>query len=334
MKYYRQLDETDCGPACLAMIASHYGLIKSLTAIRQMCGTDSTGTNLMGLMTAAQKIGFAVKPLRGQVQNETFDAKLLLPFIAHVKIPTGYFDSDHYVVVKKITKKEMEIWDPAPGRGVYRIDRTKFIALWTGYVVFLAPDANFKPAKEKGNILFKFLPLLFPYKKQFILVTLASFLIIIIGILVSFYFKYVIDEVVFAKSEFTLTALSVILIFLVIMQTIIDSFRSILISHFSYKADLRLNFSYIAHVLKLPIAFFDSRKTGEILSRLGDIGKIREALSGAAISVIMDTMLLIAVGPVLFSINPVLFALSGVTVLVISVIVFFSQRYSAGIIPV
>jgi ATP-binding cassette subfamily B protein len=93
MKYYRQLDETDCGPACLAMIASHYGLIKSLTAIRQMCGTDSTGTNLMGLMEAAQKIGFAVKPLREQVQNETFDAKLPLPFIAQVMIPGEYIEN-------------------------------------------------------------------------------------------------------------------------------------------------------------------------------------------------------------------------------------------------
>ncbi|MDR1073634.1 MAG: peptidase domain-containing ABC transporter [Treponema sp.] len=326
MKYHQQFDETDCGPACLAMIASHYKLFKPLAAIRHICGTDTSGTNLQGLVTAAQKLGFKATPLRGAVQNETLDKKLGYPFIAHVKIPVLNFTSDHFVVIKKINSKKVEIWDPDPSKGVYRMERSSFLKIWSGYVLFLSPDSSFKPEKEKGNILFKFIPLLLPYKREFALVTIASALVIILGILVSFYFKYVIDEVITSKAEFTLSTLSIIMLFSVIMQVVIEVLRSILINHFSYKADLRLNFSYIIHVLKLPLSFFDSRKTGEILSRLGDIGKIRGALSGTALSVVMDTALLVVIGPILFKTSPALFSISIINVLLISVIVFFFSK--------
>ncbi|MDR1220628.1 MAG: hypothetical protein LBK73_13595 [Treponema sp.] len=66
MKYCQQLDETGCGPACLAMIASHYKVYKSVTTIRRICGADTTGANLMGIITAAGKLGFKTKPLRGK----------------------------------------------------------------------------------------------------------------------------------------------------------------------------------------------------------------------------------------------------------------------------
>ncbi|MDR1074345.1 MAG: peptidase domain-containing ABC transporter, partial [Treponema sp.] len=326
MKYHQQFDEADCGPACMAMIASHYKLYKSLAAIRQICGTDTSGTNLMGLVIAAEKLGFKAKPLKGTVSDETLSAKLVFPFIAHLKISAGSFFSDHFVVIKKIAKRKVEIWDPSPATGIYKLPRAEFLKIWSGYAVFLAPDANFKPEKSEGNLLLKFAPLILPYKKSLILVAIASAVLIVFGIISSFYYKYVIDEVIAAKASFTLAALSIGVLALSVSQSILGSVRDIINNHFSYKADLRLNFSYIIHILKLPISFFDSRKTGEILSRLGDIGKIRGALSGTALSLVMDTMLLLVIGPILLNISPMLFAVSVANVLVISVIVFVFSK--------
>ncbi|MDR1073626.1 MAG: hypothetical protein LBL45_08120 [Treponema sp.] len=83
MKCRQQLDETDCGPACLAMIASHYKVYKSVTTIRRICGAGATGANLMGLMMAAQQLGFRVKLLRREVKDDALNAKLSFPFGAY-----------------------------------------------------------------------------------------------------------------------------------------------------------------------------------------------------------------------------------------------------------
>jgi ATP-binding cassette subfamily B protein len=248
------------------------------------------------------------------------------PFIAHVKIPCVYGFVDHYVVVTKVGKKKLTVYDHDTARRVYSLKLEDFISVWTGYVVFITPNESFTLEKGKGNLLFKFLPVLLPHKKTMIMVSIFSFLLILFGITSSFYFKYVFDEVIFAKARFTLVALSIGVMSIVIIQTIVDALRSILLNHFSYKADLQLNFSYVMHILKLPLSFFDSRKTGEILSRLEDIGKIRGALSGAVLSVFMDIIMLLVVGPFLWKINGFMFSVSIINVLIVSVIVFIFSK--------
>jgi ABC-type bacteriocin/lantibiotic exporter with double-glycine peptidase domain len=96
-------------------------MYKSLAAIRQICGADTTGANLMGLVVAAKRPGFKANPLKGNVSDETLSAKLIFPFIAHLKIPAGSFFSDHFVVIKKIAKRTVEIWDPSPSKGIVKL---------------------------------------------------------------------------------------------------------------------------------------------------------------------------------------------------------------------
>jgi ABC-type bacteriocin/lantibiotic exporter with double-glycine peptidase domain len=83
----------------------------------------------------------------------------------------------------------VEIWDPNPAENRRVVDRADFVNIWTGYVLLLNPDVHFTPKKEKGNILFKYAPLLFPYKKNLILVCIASTLLILLGIATSFFYK-------------------------------------------------------------------------------------------------------------------------------------------------
>ena len=114
----------------------------------------------------------------------------------------------------------------------------------------------------------------------------------------------------------------------VLMQGVMGIIRKILLIHFSFKIDLNLVFSYFTHVFHLPLRFFDSRKSGEIISRMQDIGKIQEMLAQATVSVVMDTLMVLVVGPVLFATNKTLFGIVLITVPFSSaVLYFFSKVY-------
>ncbi len=98
------------------------------------------------MVHSAKKLGFTANAMRGEVTDNTLNNKIIIPFIAHVRRPyENNVILDHYVVVKNITKQNVEIWDPDSTRGKYTLKRQDFLKIWTGYVVFLSPGAKFKP---------------------------------------------------------------------------------------------------------------------------------------------------------------------------------------------
>lgn len=314
MRYFQQLDITDCGAACISMIASHFGRKLSIAEVRDSAGTDIIGTNINGLLIAAKKYGLKATAVKGT--KEAIQPSLTTPFIAHMHIERDETTwVDHYVVVNKIGKKKIEIWDPDPLHKKEKWTYETFFKWWTGYAVFFEPDVSFKKSSKKDSLLLKFIPVFLPHTKTLIYSFISSILLLTFGIITSFYYKYIFDEVVYSKAAFSLNTLSFGVLLIVIIQCVIETIRSILLSHFSYKTDLQMNFSYLSHIFKLPVSFFESRKSGEILSRLGDLDKIKQTLSSAALSGIMDVVMLIVSGPVLFNINAKLFGISIVTVL-------------------
>jgi len=324
MKYQQQIDETDCGPACIAMVASYYKLHVSLGRIRELSRTDIIGTNLAGMVNALEKLGFSANAMRGEVRNASLDLHMIMPFIAHVKMPQGNGEPlNHYVVVKKISKKKITVWDPDFTRGKRKLSRADFLKLWTGYALFLSPGTDFKAGKHSKNDLLKFLPLVLPHKRTLLAASLASALLIVFGVVMANFYRYIMDEVIAARAAFTLTAFSIGAIVVVLTQTIVEVVRSVLVNHFSFKVGLQLDFSYVSHILKLPLSFFDLRKTGDIITRLGDIATIRGTLSSTALSLIFDCVLILVVGPILFNINGTLFVVSLISMAVMSVIVYF-----------
>lgn len=327
MKYYQQYNETDCGPACIAMVASHYNMFITTGRIRELSKTDFIGTNLAGMVRAAEKLGFTANAIHGEVADSSLDNKIIVPFIAHIRISQkNNILLDHYIVIKKITKQYIEIWDPDSFRGKHTLKRHDFLKIWTGYVMVMSPGANFIPEKERKNNLFKFLPIIFPHRKNLIIMSLSSVLLIIFGIVKSNYYKYIMDEVIVSKAAFTLTAFSIGAILITLTQSILESLRSVLINYVTFKTDLQLNFSYITHIFKLKLSFFDSRKTGEIISRVNDIAMIRNMLSGTVLSLLFDCALIIVIGPILFNIGGILFAIAIASVAIMSVIIFFFTK--------
>lgn len=316
MKYYcvKQHDITDCGAACLATISKQYGLNLSISKIREVAGTDRQGTNAYGMIKAAEQLGFTAKGVKGN--QDAFFTDFPLPAIAHVVVDGSLL---HYVVVHKITKKKIIIADP--GKGIVKYTPEEFFKIWTRVLIILVPTSKFKKGNENQGILSRFFSLMLPQKRLLINIFLSSIMITIFGILASFYFRFIMDDIVPNSTRKTLIALSIGVIALYIFKAILETFRNHLMLYLGQKLDIPLILGYYEHVLGLPMNFFGTRKVGEIVSRFTDASKIRDAISSATLTIMIDSLMAIVGGAVLFAQNRTLFAISVIVVVLYGIIV-------------
>lgn len=320
-KYHwvRQHDIKDCGAACISTVSKHYGLHIPISKIREYAGTDKNGTNVYGLIQAAEKLGFSAKGVRGNVESLK---EIPLPAIAHVIIEGKLL---HYVVILEITKKGKVIVAD-PGEGIIKYDIKEFNEIWTGVLVLLIPNESFQSRDEEKNTFSGFMFLLKNQQSLLIPVFLSSILITIFGVLGAFYFKIVIDNIVIDNLKHTLTYLSIGIIVLYIFKVLLELFRSHLILYLSRRLDIKLMFGYYKHVLSLPINFFETRKVGEIISRFQDAAKIREALATTTLTVMIDTIMVIAGSILLYTQSSTLFFITALHVPIYILIIWMFQR--------
>lgn len=321
MKYYciKQHDITDCGAACLATIAKQNGYKISISKIREIAGTDKQGTNAYGVIKAAEQLGFSAKGVKGN--KEAFFSEFPLPCIAHVIVDGNLM---HYVVIHKITKKQVVIADPA--EGIVKLTPEEFFGevtegkklpkyQWTGVLILLVKSESFVKGKEIQGLFQRFFHLLLPQKKLLIHIFLASLVYTVLGIAGSFYYKALMDDILPDGLIQTLTTLSVGVIFLNIFKVILDAIRSHLLLYLSQKLDIALLLGYYRHVLELPMNFFGSRKVGEIVSRFNDASKVRDAISGATLTIMIDTIMAVAGAIILYMQNTKMFGIAVIMII-------------------
>ncbi|MDD4112793.1 MAG: peptidase domain-containing ABC transporter [Herbinix sp.] len=333
-KYYciKQHDITDCGAACLATISKQYGFSTSITRIREVAGTDKQGTNAYGVIKAAEKLGFSAKGVKGD--KEAFFSEFPLPCIAHVIVDGGLL---HYVVIHKITKQRIIIADP--GKGIVKLTPEEFFGenadegkppkyQWSGVLILMVPDTTFEKGDETKGLFQRFFHLLKPQKRLIVNIFVASMILTIFGILGSFYFKVLIDDILPAGLIKTLHILSLGIILLNLFKVLLSAIRSHLLLYLSQKLDIALLLGYYNHILKLPMNFFGTRKVGEIISRFNDASKVRDAISGATLTIMIDTLMAVAGGIILYIQNGYMFAVTLVVVVLYFIIVFsFNSWY-------
>ena len=335
MRYYcvRQHDITDCGAACLATISKQHGLKTSITRIREVAGTDKQGTNAYGVIKAAEELGFEAKGVKGD--KEAFFSEFPLPCIAHMIVDGALL---HYVVVHKITKKKVIIADP--GRGIVKLTPEEFFGgvheegkppkyQWSGILIFVTlTEAFHKGDETKGGLFARFFHLLKPQKKLLLHVFVASLLLTAIGILGSFYYKVLMDDILPDGLMKTLHIVSLGVILLNLFKVLLGAIRSQLLLYLSQKLDIALLLGYYNHVLELPMNFFGTRKTGEIISRFNDASKVRDAISGAVLTIMIDTLMAVAGGVILYMQNGAMFGVTVIVLVLYCVIVLaFNKRY-------
>ncbi len=316
-RYYcvRQHDITDCGAACLATISKQYGLKTSITKIREVAGTDKQGTNAYGVIKAAERLGFTAKGVKGD-QNAFF-SEFPLPCIAHVIVEGTLL---HYVVIHKITKKQVVAADP--GKGIIKYAPEDFFKIWTGVLILMVPNITFSKGDETKGLFSRFFKLLIPQKKLLINIFFTSLIYAVLGILGSFYFKFLLDDILQYNLQKTLHVISIGIILLYLFQTLLGAFRSHMVLYLSQKIDIPLILGYYQHVLGLPMNFFGTRKVGEIISRFMDASKVRDAISGATLTIMIDTLMAVAGAVILYMQDAMLFGVAVIIALIYGIVVF------------
>ncbi|MCM3737940.1 peptidase domain-containing ABC transporter [Bacillus cytotoxicus] len=299
----KQHDLKDCGPACLTMISRHYGLKISISKIREMSGTDLRGTNIKGLLQAADRLGFESKAVKVTDLEALKEAQL--PAIAHVIVGEGFL---HYVVIYKVRKNKIFIADPEKGHQVYHLE--DFCKIWTGVLVLMSPTHSFQEGNESQSTLLRFVGLLKSQTNLLIPLFLSSIFFNLFGLLGAFYFKFLIDDIVTNQLMHTLHIISIGVIILYIFKVLLSYFRTHLILYFSRRIDIQLMLGYYRHVVRLPMNFFETRKVGEIISRFMDAGKVRDALSTTTITLMIDTLMVILGAVLLFMQSTMLFGVT------------------------
>lgn len=273
--FIKQRHTKDCGPACLASVAAHYKLKVPVAFVQQLAGTDHKGTNLLGLITAANKLGLDAKAIHVKPESLT---QIPLPAIVHVVIG----ESQHYVVLYKANRKHVEIMDPALGT-MLKQSIAKFTDVWSGILVMLFPNDNFKKGNHKVSRSFRFWQLLNPYQGIIIQTLFGAFIYTILGFSTAIFAQKITDHVLIDGNTALLHFMGVLMVIILWLRLFIGTVKSLFILRTGQKIDAHLILGYYKHLLKLPQQFFDTMRVGEMISRINDAVKIRTFISDVAI---------------------------------------------------
>ncbi|WP_156020756.1 peptide cleavage/export ABC transporter ComA [Streptococcus ruminantium] len=318
-RHYRaQVDTRDCGVAALAMILEYHHSHHSLASLRELAKTTMEGTTAFGLVKAAEDLGLETRAIRADMSLfEVGD--LTYPFIAHV-LKDGKLM--HYYVVTGADEKTIHIADPDPSVKLTKLTRERFEQEWTGVSLFMAPRPEYQPHKEKKQGLLSFVPLLAKQKRLIGNIILATLLVTLINIVGSYYLQSIIDTYVPNQMKTTLGVISIGLVVVYALQQLLSYAQEYLLIILGQRLSIDVILSYIRHVFHLPMSFFATRRTGEIVSRFTDANSIIDALASTILSIFLDVSIILIISVVLFSQNIYLFFIALLSLPIYSVIIF------------
>ncbi|MDJ0591096.1 MAG: peptidase domain-containing ABC transporter [Pleurocapsa sp. MO_226.B13] len=266
--FMQQQSSSDCGAACLGMISQYWGKRFTINYLRNLAGIGRTGVSLKGLTKAAENLGFQARPVRASLSRLVEQTN---PWIAH-------WAGDHYIVVYWIKGDRILVADPAKGK--YILSRQEFLASWTGYALLLNPTERLYQTPNEKRSLGKFFGLLLPYRNLIWQIISLSVLIQIFGIVSPLFTQIILDQIVVNKSQTTLNVFVIGALLFGLWGMGLSATRNYLLSYFSNRLNLTMISGFINHTLSLPLKFFESRRVGDITTRVGENSKIQRFLLG------------------------------------------------------
>ena len=282
--FYQQLDEMDCGATCLRMIARHYGRYYSLESLRELTYMGKQGVSMLGISDAAENIGLqslAVKATYEQLLNE-----IPLPCIAHWK-------ANHFVVVYKVNKKY--VWIADPGAGKFRLTKEEFLANWingseenpkTGILLLLETTPSFyeRDGERVNKSSLKYILSYFSkYKSLITQIILGLLLGSLIQLVIPFMIKSIVDvgiEYADLNFIFIIVIAQFVLFF---SQASVEYFRSWILLHVGVRVNISLISDFLIKLTKLPLKFFDTRMTGDLMQRISDHERVQRFFTSTSL---------------------------------------------------
>ncbi|MEZ2336623.1 peptidase domain-containing ABC transporter [Mucilaginibacter sp. RCC_168] len=282
----KQRDITDCGAACLASVASHYKLDLAVARIRQLAGTDKKGTNVLGMVEAAQKLGFEAKGVKGPFESLF---KIPKPAIAHLVVKEILH---HYVVIYKVTDKFVEVMDPIDGQ-LSRRSHDEFKKEWSGALILLLPSEEFEVGNEKKSVNSRFWTLIKPHRSILIQALFGAIVYTILGLSTSVFVQKLVDFVLVDGNRNLLNIMGIGMVLILALQLFIGTAKTIFTLKTGQMIDAKLILGYYKHLLRLPQQFFDTMRVGEIISRINDAVKIRTFLNDVSINFLVNIFIVV-----------------------------------------
>lgn len=285
-----QSEASECSIACLTMITNFYGHNLQLRQMRSLMPASQQGLSLQQLIEYAQTLGLSSRALKLEL-NEL--SQLQLPAILH-------WNFSHFVVLTKVTKNYVFVSDPAIGERKLTWSSTG--KSFTGVALEISPNHNFtKTNKAQTLSLWDFAKPIHGIKQHITFLIALSLLIQIFALASPFYMQTVIDKVLLTSSQSMLSALALGFALLLIIESITQWLREVVVLRFSNLFNLHISSSVLAHLLSLPLAYFQRRHMGDIVSRFGSLQPVRDILTQGLVSALIDGILSIVTLVVLFA---------------------------------
>lgn len=322
----------DCGPTCLKMVAKFYGKNYSLQNLRDRCHITREGVSLLGISDAAESIGFRTTGVK--VTWRQMVEEMPLPCIVH-------WNQRHFVVVYDVVKKHgvYKVMVADPASGLLEYTEEDFRGLWLeserkteGIALILEPTPKFYEEEgddEHRHYGFGYVPkYLRPYRTYIIQILLAMLTASVISLLMPFITQSVVDKGIGTGS------LSLIVVLLIAQLTLTlgglanNLIRSWLMLHTTSRVSISLISDFLCKLMRLPIAFFDSKMVGDIMQRIGDYNRIQTFLTGSLLSMVIAVVSFVVYGLIMAGYNATIFIvfLIGASLYVLWVLLFMKRR--------
>lgn len=293
-----QTEMTECGLACMAMIARYHGHDIDLNVLRRRHLVSMSGTSLGGLMKIAATLDFAPRPLRVELDQLH---KVQTPAILH-------WDLNHFVVLKSVKGDKVKIIDPGIGQRVLSL--SKVSKHFTGVAMELTPTAEFSAQDERLRPHLSLLWSRLVGLKRAVFQTLSLSVVLQLIILVSpFYLQLVVDGVLPSGDYGLLMGLALGFGGLAVLRAVSEAVRGWAILIYGNQMSLQMVGNVFRHMIRLPTRYFEKRHVGDIISRMGSTKPIQEALTQSVVSVLIDGVMAALMLVVMFFYSPFLFAI-------------------------
>jgi ATP-binding cassette subfamily B protein RaxB len=290
-----QTEAAECGLACLAMVTHFHGLKIDLNKLRREFPVTLKGIDLEGLMDTADRLDLSSRALR--LELEEMD-QLRCPAILH-------WDLNHFVVLKRVRDRYVIIHDPAVG--IRKLTINEVSKHFSGIALELQPTKEFTPKNIEQRLrLTDLWSSISGLKRTFIHVLLLSLLLQLFVIVSPFYMQTVIDEVIISQDKNLLLLLALGFLAVKVIQVGIEAMRGLIITYVGAQMNVQIATNLFRHALRLPLAYFEKRHIGDIVSRFGSLDEIKQMLTTELVEAIVDGVMVIGTLIMMIIYSPIL----------------------------
>lgn len=272
-----QTEATECGLACLGMVAGFYGHRTDLASLRRQFPISLKGATLTHLIQIANQLGLATRPLKLDLDEL---GRLKLPCILH-------WNFNHFVVLKDVGIKTITIHDPAFGLRKLTLDEVS--QSFTGVALELWPNSGFKPQEQKQPVrLRELMGRVTGLNRSFGQILLLALALEVFALVHPFYMRWVVDDVLVSADHDLLTTLALGFGLLILLQQAVNAMRSWVIMYMGTTLSIQWRANVFTHLLRLPAQYFEKRHLGDVVSRFGSIDQIQRILTTSFLEAVLD----------------------------------------------